>query len=70
MPVTQSESSASGQQRFSVQFYDRGPNGDGRQFLRAKVFQQDKLQAWAIDSLQIADYDEEVDSIYYEGCDT
>ena len=70
VPVTQSESSASGQQRFSVQFYDRGPNGDGRQFLRAKVFQQDKLQAWAIDSLQIADYDEEVDSIYYEGCDT
>ena len=69
VPVTQSESSASGQQQFSVQFYDRGPNGDGRQFLRAKVFQQDQLQAWAVGSVQIADYDAEVDSIYYEGCD-
>ena len=69
VPVAQSESNASGQQQFNVQFYDRGPNGDGRQFLRAKVFQQDKLQAWAIGSLKIANYDEEVDSIYYEGCD-
>ena len=70
VPVTQQESHAKEQQRFSVSFYDRGPNGDGRQFLRAKVFKQDKLQAWAIDSLIINHYDEESDSIYYEGCDT
>ena len=69
VPVTQSESNASGQQQFSVMFYDRGPNGDGTQFLRAKVFKQDKLQAWAVGRLKIADYDQEADSIYYEGCD-
>lgn len=69
VPVAQSESNASRQQQFSVSFYDRGPNGDGTQFLRAKVFKQQKLQAWAVGSLKIADYDQEVDSIYYEGCD-
>ena len=69
VPVSQSESNASGQQQFSVMFYDRGPNGDGTQFLRAKVFKQQKLQAWAVGGLQIADYDQEADSIYYEGCD-
>ena len=69
VPVTQSESNASGQQQFSVMFYDRGPNGDGTQFLRAKVFKQNKLQTWATGSLKIAAYDQEADSIYYEGCD-
>ncbi len=69
VPVTQHESNASGQQQFSVIFYDRGPNGNGTQFLRAKVFKQEKLQAWAVGSLKIADYDQEADSIYYEGCD-
>lgn len=70
VPVTQSESTARRQQQFSVMFYDRGPNGDGRQFLRAKVFKQQKLQAWAVGSLKIAGYDDAPDSIYYEGCDT
>lgn len=70
VPVAQQESNARGQQQFSVRFYDRGPNGDGKQFLRAKVFRQDILRAWAIDSLTINHYDEDGDSIYYEGCDT
>ncbi len=70
VPVTQSEHNARGQQQFSVMFYDRGPNGDGVQFLRAKVFKQQKLQAWAVGSLKIADYDDAADSIYYEGCDS
>ncbi len=69
IPVLQSENNARGQQQFSVTFYDRGPNSDGTQFLRAKAFKQDKLQAWATGSLQIADYDQEADSIYYQGCD-
>ena len=68
VPVSQSESNARGEQQFSVIFYDRGPNGDGRQFLRAKVFRRDKLRAWAIGSLQIDGYDQDAHSIHYESC--
>lgn len=68
VPLQQGESTAAGQQQFRVAFYDSGPNGDGTQFLRAKVFKRDKLQAWAVTRLRISDYDADTDSIHYEGC--
>lgn len=55
---------------FAIKLYDQGANGDGRQFLRAKIFRQGTLIAWATTSLWIDGHDQETEHPFYEKCDT
>lgn len=65
--VSQGESDS---HTFTIKLYDRGANGDGRQFLRAKIFRQGTLIAWAATSLWIDGHDQETEHTFYEKCDT
>ncbi|MDE3270389.1 MAG: hypothetical protein OYH77_08950 [Pseudomonadota bacterium] len=68
--VVLNQGEASGKQEYNLRFYDGGANNDGTQFIRTKVYRQDKLVSWSIDSITINNFNKDSTSSYYEECQT